>query len=129
MTRLIERVEQATIRKSREVALTFVEIVTSRAPVDTSKLISNFQVSVGNQISNEIEAINAGVQGSTAGSSRAAVIQKAKMALQEKQAVGQVINVTNNVPYLLQQDADKGGFLRPSFEAAIVVAESTGLRL
>ena len=108
--------------------INFVEIVTARAPVDTSKLISNFQVSVGSAINTQIDAITEGRAGSTASSTRAAVISRSRTALRGK-PVGQPIYVTNNVDYLEDQDRDKGGFLQPSFQAAIARAEATGLKL
>lgn len=112
---LLPKIEKAANDKAKEFAVTFVEIVTNQSRVDTSKLISNFQVFVGSASDIVIEAHVPGKLGSTRSLSRSVAISNAKTAVAGK-LPGQVIEIVNNAPYLIES-IDIG----PSFQ----IAEST----
>lgn len=117
---LFDRIEQAVVLHSREVALTFVSRVTAHARVDTSQLISNFQVSVGSRELSVIEAFVPGGAGLTGPASRSIAIGEAEFELESKVRIGQDIYVVNNVEYLLE-DIDIGR----TFEFSAIEAENS----
>lgn len=69
------------------------------SPVDTSKLISNWQLRLDEPAKNEIEAYYLGEKGSTERQSESEAIGKAISVLQYKD-LGDEIYITNNAEYI-----------------------------
>lgn len=68
-------------------------------PVDTSKALSNWQVTLDTAATETIDAYYPGKQGSSAAVSREAALAAAKQVLQLKKP-GQVVYITNCLPYI-----------------------------
>lgn len=69
-------------------------------PVDTSRALSNWQVSLGSPISGEIPPYALGFQGTSADVSASAAIASGQRAIANK-IPGQSIFITNNVSYII----------------------------
>lgn len=117
---LFDKIEQAVVLHSKEVALVFVGKVTAYSRVDTSKLISNYQVSVGSREGSVLDAFIEGSRGSTGEASRSVAIFEAEESLSAKTQVGQDIYIVNNVDYLLE-DVDIGR----TFETSVIQVEAS----
>jgi hypothetical protein len=110
--------------KAKHAALEMVKYLTNVTPVDTSKALSNWVVSIGNPPTSDIEAHNPGQYGSTASSSAAVAVSDAEKVLEGKQP-GQDLYVSNKADYIaeLNRGSSKqhpGGFV----EAAIVIGKN-----
>lgn len=68
-------------------------------PVDTSKALSNWQVTLNAPATESIPAWYPGENGSTAVVSREAALQAAKIVLEAKKA-GEAVYITNCLPYI-----------------------------
>lgn len=73
--------------------------LTIKTPVDTSQALSNWQVTLVDQASGNIEAYSPGIGGSTQAASAAEALSVGKLVLVKKKP-GQTIWITNNLPYI-----------------------------
>lgn len=80
-------------------ALTIVGDLAYHTPVDTSKALSNWQVSLNAPVSGNIAPYFHGDKGSTQKASAGQTLEEAKRILESKQP-GQPIYITNNLPYI-----------------------------
>lgn len=86
-------------RLAIHVAQTIVKELATKTPVDTSKAISNWQVTLNAPATAEINAHYEGSKGSTYGLSSAETIALCRMVLRGKKP-GQAIFITNNASYI-----------------------------
>ena len=121
--RLPERIELAVIDEVKDFALSIVDIGTINSPVDTSRLISNYHISVGSSSEQVFEAAVEGQLGSTSSASRSVTLLEAEADLASKTAIGQDVYVVNNTEYLLERN-QADGFLDRIFSEAVVRAQS-----
>ena len=110
--------------RAKHAALEMVKYLTNVTPVDTSKALSNWVVTVGTPPASDIEAHVPGSYGSTAGASAATAVADAERVLDGK-APGQDLYVSNKADYIadLNRGSSKqhpGGFV----EAAIVIGKN-----
>ena len=129
---LNDRIFRETKFRTEQFAINFVDFLVDESPVDTSNLISNYQVSVGTPASDVVLPHVPGFAGSTRNASGTITRLEAQFELAGRR-VGQTIFVTNNVDYLeaLNSNTQRSdnGFLERSFEMAIVKTESMPFRL
>lgn len=121
--RLPERIELAVVEEVKDFALSVVDIGTINSPVDTSRLISNYHISVGSSSEEVFEAAVEGRLGSTSSASRSVTLLEAEADLAAKTAIGQDVYVVNNTEYLLERN-QADGFLDRIFSEAVVRAQS-----
>ena len=121
--RLPERIELAVVEEVKDFALSVVDIGTINSPVDTSRLISNYHISVGTSSEEVFEAAVEGRLGSTSSASRSVTLLEAEADLAAKTAIGQDVYVVNNTEYLLERN-QADGFLDRIFSEAVVRAQS-----
>lgn len=86
-------------RLAMHVAQTIVNELATKTPVDTSKAISNWQVTLNAPATAEINAHYEGSHGSTYSASSAETIALCRMVLRGKKP-GQTIYITNNADYI-----------------------------
>jgi len=86
-------------RLAKHVAQTIVDELATKTPVDTSKAISNWQVTLDAPATAEINAHYEGKRGSTYSLSSAETIALCRMMLRGKKP-GQTIFITNNADYI-----------------------------
>jgi len=120
---LLPKIEQAASDLAVEFALKYVETVTAEARVDTSKLISNFQVFTGSANQIQLEAFVSGRDGSTRNQSRSRVIKNAEKTLIGKSPNDNIM-IVNNVPYLIPE-LDIGN----SFELTVSAVKGSKLKI
>ena len=82
-----------------KVALTIITDLAYRTPVDTSRAISNWQVTLGAPAIGNIAPHYAGRLGSTYSASASETVSLAKLILKSKKP-GQAIYITNSLPYI-----------------------------
>lgn len=99
METLSDKVDSASSQLAVEVAITIISELAYKTPVDTSKALSSWFVTLGSPSTNVGKAYFVGEEGSTRNSSAAETIKNAKNILATKKA-GQVIYLTNNQPYI-----------------------------
>ena len=121
--RLPERIELAVVEEVKDFALSVVDIGTINSPVDTSRLISNYHISVGSSSEQVFEAAVEGQLGSTSSASRSVTLLEAEADLAAKTAIGQDVYIVNNTEYLLERN-QADGFLDRIFSEAVVRAQS-----
>ncbi len=92
-------IEEAASQTAVDTALTIVGDLAYKTPVDTSQALSNWQVTLDAPANGKIGPHFPGVQGSSQRSSAAETISRAKAVLANKKP-GQVIFITNNLPYI-----------------------------
>lgn len=92
-------IEKAASDLAVGTALTIVGDLAIKTPVDTSKAISNWQVSLNKASENTIPPHYPGSDGSTFRISSAETLSKAKIVLSNKKP-GISIFITNNLPYI-----------------------------
>lgn len=80
-------------------ALAIDQVLVTSTPVDTGRARSNWRVSIGVGLTEEIEAYVLGVGGDTGGANAAAALQNAKQVLQEYKG-GSAVYISNNLPYI-----------------------------
>jgi len=115
---LTANLESEVSRCSVEVAQDIHFALVTGTPVDTSKALSNWQVTLEAPMLDEIEAYSPGTKGSSRGASMGVTIQEGRSVLASKR-FGQSIFISNNVSYI--GDLDRGtskqapsGFLQQS---------------
>jgi hypothetical protein len=94
-----QNVRLETIRVVKEVAIEIVNTLVDNTPVDTSKALSNWQVSIGSSIKSTRQAIVAGKFGSTQSVSAAATKAEGAGNVQGF-VIGTPIHITNNLSYI-----------------------------
>lgn len=99
MDKLSKKVNKAANDAAIQVALTIVGELAFKTPVDSSKALSSWFVSLGAPSSVVGKAHYSGEYGSTKNMSAAETLAKARKVLASKKA-GQVIYITNNQPYI-----------------------------
>jgi len=99
MKRLATAVDKAASDHAVKVALTIVGDLAYHTPVDTSKALSNWVVSIGNPTFKRIDPYFFGEGGSSQNASAQQTIAAAKAILANKKP-GQVIWITNSQPYI-----------------------------
>lgn len=96
--------KQASILAVKK-AIAMADALAAATPVDTSKALSNWQVSAGFPKTRQLEAYVAGAAGSTQEASVKMTQQAARRSLANKK-VGQEIYITNNTKYI--EELNKG---------------------
>lgn len=107
---LPERVNAVKI----EVATAGMYVLAESTPVDTGAAVSNWQVGIGAPVAGVREAYVPGIDRSTEGANRQAVLEAARRPLLSAKA-GQTIHLTNNLHYI--DDLDKGKSLQAKLGA------------
>lgn len=82
-----------------KVAMTIIVDLAYRTPVDTSRAISNWQVTLGAPPTGSIQAHYLGRLGSTYSASASETVSLAKLILKTKKP-NQAIYISNNLPYI-----------------------------
>lgn len=99
MDKLSKNINKAANDASIQVALTIVGELAYKTPVDSSKALSSWFVTLGTPSGVVGKAHYVGEFGSTKNMSAAETLAAAKKVLSNKKA-GQVIYITNNQPYI-----------------------------
>lgn len=108
-------------RLAKHVAETIVIELATKTPVDTSKAISNWQVTLNSPATAEINAHYEGSHGSTYGQSSSETISLARALLRNKKP-GQTIFITNNADYIRKLNEGSSSQAPAGFvEAAVLV--------
>lgn len=105
LNKLANTIEAAPSKVAAEIALILVDELTDRTPVDTSKAISNWLVSLEDPVLVDLDAYFEGLQGSTFKASKNEVIAFAKSKLAAK-TPGEEIFISNSAPYI--RDLENG---------------------
>ena len=92
-------IEKAASQNAVDKALVIVGDLAFKTPVDTSKALSNWIVTIGSPATYEISPHYPGKYASTYRASAAETIAAAKRVLAGKKP-GQAIYITNNLPYI-----------------------------
>ena len=105
--RLQKRIEKIAdnSRVVKKVATAVLESLVENTPVDTSKAISNYQVSIGVPKTNVREAFFPGKRGLTKSQSGAETIKRGKAVIETRKN-GEDIYIVNNAPYVAELDSD-----------------------
>lgn len=99
MESLRSKIDVAASKTAVDVSLAIVGDLAYKTPVDTSKALSNWLVTLDAPADQRIEPHYPGNFGSTFRTSAAETINIAKMILRGKKP-GQAIFITNNLPYI-----------------------------
>lgn len=99
MYAIAAEIPAANSKLAVKVALTVVGDLSYKTPVDTSKALSNWVVTLGGPNVGIIPPNFPGIKGSSQGASAAEALAKAKAILANKKP-GQSIFITNNLPYI-----------------------------
>lgn len=99
LNRYADVIEEAPNKVASSVALLLVDGLTTDTPVDTSKAISNWLLSLDDPVFIELDAYFEGLRGSTATASKAEAVSFAESKLKNKKP-GQDIFIANNAPYI-----------------------------
>ncbi|MFQ1018071.1 hypothetical protein [Gilliamella sp. BG7] len=99
---ITKRANNQTIKAT----LAVIDELTDITPVDTSNAMSNWQVSINGQITDQNVAFYFGSKGSTKHLSKMAVVNSALNALKERK-FGDKIYIQNNASYI--KKLDEGG--------------------
>jgi len=95
----VREIEKSGVDIAVKVAMTIIGDLAYRTPVDTSRAISNWRVSLGSPVKDSIVPHYPGRQGSTYSASAAETVSLAKLILKSKKP-GQLIYISNNLPYI-----------------------------
>lgn len=99
MEKKAKQIDDAASKSATDCALAIVGSLAYTTPVDTSKALSNWLVSVGAPSLHQVGPHYPGKQGSSQRSSASEVLTAAKQALKAKKP-GQTIYITNNLIYI-----------------------------
>lgn len=105
LNKFADTIEAAPSKVAAEVVLVLVDELTDRTPVDTSKAISNWLVSLEDPVLIDLDAYYEGIAGSTFRASKNEVLSFAKSKLATK-VPGEAIFVSNSAPYI--RDLENG---------------------
>lgn len=116
------QIDKAASVVATKVAMSIIDTLIQRTPVDTTAALSNWQVTLDSPYSSFRDPYVPGYLGYTAAASGREVRMAALAAL-EKKKPGQTIYITNNAPYIRALNSgtskqDPGGFV----EAAVLIA-------
>ena len=100
LNRRLSETRKKYITVKRNLARRVLLDVLESTPVDTSKLVSNWQVSLGFASAPVIEAHSEGKAGSTAGESIAKAYSEGDGVIRLARKEKEDIHISNNVPYL-----------------------------
>ncbi len=114
LKRKIEKIANVD-KKIKDTAKEVLTAVAFGTPVDTSKALSNWKVSVGVPDESVREAFSEGIDGSSQGASLSSVLNKGLQVIESRKP-GQPIFIQNNVDYIMDLEngkSNKGeGFIR-----------------
>lgn len=96
---IADAVPAAVADLTNEIVLEAVAYLTDETPVDTSRALSNWQVSLGRPFMYDIGPYAEGIWGSTKAVSREQAIATARYLLSMRKP-GQTVFISNNVPYI-----------------------------
>lgn len=114
-------IEKAASKAAIDAALAIVGNLAYATPVDTSKALSNWQVTLDNPATTYIGPHSPGFNGSTYRASAAETIARAKAVLTAKKP-GQPIYITNNAPYIVRLNDGYSGQAPAGFvERAVLI--------
>ena len=99
MQTLANTIDDQASELSVQVATAIHNSVVRDTPVDTSRALSNWVVTIGNRFSGELAPYYLGSKGSTRGSSMQEALSAAALVLKTKRP-GQAIWISNNVSYI-----------------------------
>lgn len=97
--KLQKQIPVAVAKATNEIAFEILRVVASNTPVDTSKAISNWRVSLHSTFAGDVEAHYEGVHGSTKELSVQRTIDLGKQRLSNR-IVGTEIHIFNNADYI-----------------------------
>lgn len=92
-------IDKAASQTAVDTALAIVGDLAYKTPVDTSRALSNWIVTLENPAGQQIKPHFPGSHGSTQRASAAETLNTAKLVLRNKKP-GQAIFITNNLPYI-----------------------------
>lgn len=125
MDSLAKQIEPAASRLAVEIATNIITQLVRTTPVDTSNALSNWVVTLGTPNLGVILPHVPGRHGSTQMSSARQALSVAKTVLKTKKP-GQVIWITNNVPYIVELNRGSSTQAPAGYvEAAIAIASNT----
>jgi hypothetical protein len=99
MEKLANNVDKEASATASRVAIGILTHLVHVTPVDTSKALSNWQVSLNEPVSDALPPYYEGKGGSTKNSSAQATLSKAKITLAKKKP-GESIYLSNVLPYI-----------------------------
>lgn len=105
LNKYADKVEAAPSKVAALVAIDLVDALTDLTPVDTTKAISNWLLSLDEPILSELDAYFEGEFGSTRYKSKKSVLDFAKLKVAPKKP-GQNIFISNSAPYI--RDLENG---------------------
>lgn len=94
-------IEKSASKTAIDAALAIVGDLVYKTPVDTSKALSNWVATLESPAKESIMPHFPGIQGSTRNASAAETLNQAKAVLKKKKP-GQIIFITNNLPYIVR---------------------------
>lgn len=120
-----KEIEKRVNKISIEVALAILIDLVQKTPVDTSKALSNWQISLNQPAASEREAFFPGYAGYTAHKSSQAAIEAGRVVLQSKK-VGDKIYISNLADYIVKlndgsSQQEPAGFV----ERAVIIGRRT----
>lgn len=125
MEKLAKSVEVANSELAVKVADKLVRDLIYITPVDTSRALSNWLVTLGRPAGSGIAPYFFGQKGSTQMQSAAEAYEVAKMVLKAKKP-GQTIFITNNTPYIRELNAGSSMQTPAGFvERAVLIARNS----
>lgn len=122
LNKLADKVEAAPSKVAASFSLVLIDELVLRTPVDTSKALSNWLMSLNDPIYIDMDAYYEGVFGSTFSSSRTEVLKHAHTIAGRKKP-GQPLYITNAAPYIMELERGTSkqaptGFTKQSIFAA-----------
>lgn len=99
LNKVADMVEAAPSRVAAAFTFALVDELVDRTPVDTSKALSNWLVSLNDPVLVDMDAYYEGIHGSTASASKAEVLAFANTILGRKKP-GQQLYLSNSAPYI-----------------------------
>lgn len=116
-----EAIDKAASKTAVDAALAIVGDLAYVTPVDTSKALSNWIVTLDSPASEKIDPHFFGEKGSSQRASAAETLNRAKAVLQNKKP-GQAIFITNNLPYIVRLNEGYSGQAPAGFvERAVLI--------
>ena len=126
--KLIPKINQQQNLRTIEIARSILQELVYNTPVDTSKLLSNWQIGIGSPYNVDLPAYSVGSLGSTYLSSAADTLAIGNYRLSQRQ-IGEPIYISNNAPYV--REVDQGTSTRVGYhfiEPAVIRGKDNALR-
>lgn len=122
LDKLADKIEAAPSKVAAAFALVLIDELTTRTPVDTSKALSNWLLSLNDPVLIDMDAYYEGIRGSTATASKTEVLSFAETVLAGKKP-GQGVFISNAAPYIRKLEEGSSqqaptGFVKQSLFAA-----------